>query len=128
MNLNLRTAPLRHFRLAARLVFSDNGLDAIDDTRRAHVLRRSLAKGWRNARWRDMLCAFLWWLGEGKSELKIPVGADEFIVAQIPPMPFGCPVSVSGNSDEGLDDDDPDVPEDEWDAESPSDLQEGGEE
>lgn len=115
LNAQLRTAPVRHIRLAARLVFSDNGLDAIDDQRRAHTLRRSLAKGWRNARWRDMLCAFLWWLSEGKAELRIPVALDEFIDAHVPPMPFSSPVSVADATDDVPDDDDPDVPEEDWD-------------
>ncbi len=114
----LRTAPLRHLRISSRLVFSDNGMDSIQDVRRAHVLRRSLAKGWRNARWRDMLCAYLWWLGEGKTELGLPVAEGAHIFVAIPPMQFGCPVSVLETGDELPDEDDPDVPIDEWDNES----------
>lgn len=114
INAQLRTAPLRHLRLSARLVFTENGLDAITDTRRAHSLRRSFAKGWRNPRWRDMLCAYLWWLADGKPELLLPVGAQSSIVLTLPPMQFGCPVSVAESVDVAEDDDDPDVPADEW--------------
>lgn len=117
INVHLRTAPVRHLRIAARLVFSENGMDAIDDKRRAHTLRRSLAKGWRNARWRDMLCAYLWWLSDDKSQLKLPVADGGYIVARIPPMQFSCPVSVAETGEEPMDDDDPDVPVDEWDVE-----------
>lgn len=117
MNVQLRTAPCQHLRIAARLVFSQNGMDAIDDSRRAHTLRRSLAKGWRNARWRDMLCAFLWWLSEDKVFLKLPLGNSEFITARIPPRQFSCPVTVDEAIQELLDEDDPEIPIDEWSEE-----------
>lgn len=114
INVHVRGAPLRHLRIAARLVFSENGLDAIEDTRRAHTLRRSLAKGWRNARWRDMLCAYLWWLSDDKNAMRLPVAEGNFIEARIPPMQFSCPVSVNEAGNEDIDEDDPDVPVDEW--------------
>lgn len=128
INVNLRTAPIQHLRIAARLVFSGNGLDPIADPRKAHVLRRSLAKGWRNARWRDMLCAYLWWLTNGGAELRLPVGSEEAIRAHVPPTPFSCPVSIASITDDSVDDDDPDVPEDDWNDESQEELQDGGEE
>lgn len=115
INAQLRTSPLRHMRLSARLVFTENGLDAITDSRRAHSLRRSFAKGWRNPRWRDMLCAYLWWLADGKSELLLPVGDQASIALMLPPMQFGCPVSVAESDDQVDDEDDPDVPAEEWD-------------
>lgn len=118
INVHLRTAPLQHLRIAARLVFSENGMDAIEDKRRSHTLRRSLAKGWRNARWRDMLCAFLWWLSDDRNQLKLPVADGEYIVARIPPMQFACPVRVDETGDEVTDDDDPDIPVNEWDDDS----------
>lgn len=122
VNAQLRTSPLHHLRLAARLVFSENGMDPIQDKRRAHTLRRSLAKGWRNARWRDMLCAYVWWLSDGKTQLALPVAADAVISASVPPMQFSCPVSVSESGELPPDEDDPDVPVDEWSDE----LQEEG--
>lgn len=114
VNAQLRTYPLHHLRLSARLVFSENGLDPITDKRRAHTLRRSLAKGWRNARWRDMLCAYLWWISEGKGALALPVAADTFISATLPPMQFSCPISVAEAGELPPDEDDPDVPVDQW--------------
>jgi hypothetical protein len=63
-----------------------------------------------------MLCAFMWWLADGNSELRIPVAVGEFISTQVPPMSFGCPVSaLSSGTDETPDDDDPDLPDDAWD-------------
>lgn len=117
ININLRAFPLRHLRIAARLVFSENGMDAIEDVRRAHGLRRSLAKGWRNARWRDMLCAFLWWLSDNTSQLMLPVAEGAYISARIPPLQFSCPVSVPESDEEPADDDDPEIPIEDWDDE-----------
>lgn len=114
INTQLRTSPFRHLRVSARLVFSQNGMDAIEDNSRAHVLRRSLAKGWRNARWRDMLCAYLWWLSEDRYSLKLPVGDGEFITVQLPPKQFSCPVTVDETGQAIEDEDDPDIPVDDW--------------
>ena len=92
-------------------------MDPIEDVRRAHTLRRSLAKGWRNARWRDMLCAFLWWLSEDKGQLRLQVAEGGFIRARIPPLQFSCPVSVAETDEGPADDDDPDLPTEDWDDE-----------
>ena len=114
ISAQLRNFPFRHLRIAARLVFSQNGMDAIEDKRRTHTLRRSFAKGWRNARWRDMLCAYLWWLSEDKNSLKLPVGYGEFINVKIPPKQFSCPVTVDETGRTIEDEDDPDIPLDDW--------------
>lgn len=114
INVQYRSSPFRHLRVSSRLVFSENGLNPIEDTRRAHVLRRSFAKGWRNPRWRDMLCAFLWWLSDNKSLLQLGVGESVFIAAHIPPVQFSCPVSVDETNGEFLDEDDPDISPEEW--------------
>jgi hypothetical protein len=125
LNAYLRTAPVRHLRLASRLVFSENGLDPLNDKRRAHTLRRSLAKGWRNARWRDMLCAYIWWLGGGERELRLPVSVDGHLTVSIPPMQFSCPVSVPEIGEDADDEDDPDIPVGEWIDEVEEDAEEG---
>ncbi|MBI3245454.1 MAG: toll/interleukin-1 receptor domain-containing protein [Deltaproteobacteria bacterium] len=115
INGQVRTSPLRHLRLSARLIFSDNGLDALRNVKRRHQLRRSFAKSWRNARWRDMLFAFLWWLGNGYSEIELPVSHREQMVLALPPRSFTSPVSVLHVGEEPSDEDDPDVEFDDWD-------------
>lgn len=112
---HVRTAPLRHLRISSRLIFSENGMDAIADVKRMHRLRRSFAKSWRNARWRDMLSAFLWWLGEGKSEVALPVAHRQELVLSLPPVSFSCPVLVVHEGEEPPDEDDPEVDIDNWD-------------
>lgn len=110
-----RTTPVRHARVSASLIFSDNGMDAIKDTLKAHRLRRSFAKTWRNARWRDMMLAFLWWIADGKDALALPVANERTIVLSIPPASFSSPVSVLHDSEDPPDEDDPDIDDSEWD-------------
>ena len=111
----VRTAPLRHLRISSRLIFSENGMDAIADVKRMHRLRRSFAKSWRNARWRDMLSAFLWWLGEGRDQITLPAGHGEGLTLALPPVSFACPVLVVHDGEAPPDEDDPDVDTDSWD-------------
>ncbi|KAB2311490.1 toll/interleukin-1 receptor domain-containing protein [Betaproteobacteria bacterium SCN2] len=105
----MRTAPFNHLRISASLIFTSNGMDGLNDHRRAHLLRRSFAKAWRNARWRDMLLTFLWWLSEGKNQLQIPVSAQSFFSLELPPSVFKCPVTVPMEEEVPEDDDDPDI-------------------
>lgn len=114
LNAELRASPVWHLRLSPRLVFSQNGMDAIDDAKRSHSLRRSFAKGWRNARWRDMLSAQLWWLADGRAEIRLPVAVDDAIALTVPPMQFSCPVTVLEGGELLSDEDDPDIPADGW--------------
>lgn len=115
----VRSTPVNHLRISASLIFSNNGMDALADYRKAHRLRRSFAKTWRNARWRDMMLTFLWWLSDGKYELHIPVSDQKFIHLELPPSVFKSPVSVPRESDEPEDgdEDDPDIEESEFDVE-----------
>ena len=117
-----RLGPVRHLRLSPRLVFSENGFDAIEEVRRAHTLRRSFAKGWRNARWRDMLSAYIWWLSKKTKALIVPVGDTETFSFDVPPMQFGCPVSVADVDDahalEEVDDPDVELTEDDEQSDS----------
>lgn len=118
----VRTAPLRHLRVSSRLIFSENGMDAIGDVKRMHRLRRSFAKSWRNARWRDMLAAFLWWLGEGKDHISLPVGHGQRLILGLPPVSFACPVLVVHEGEAPPDEDDPDVDTDSWDDDELEEL------
>lgn len=120
INTQLRTSPLQHLRVSSRLIFSTNGIDAMEDARRSHTLRRSFAKAWRNARWRDLMCAFLWWLSDDKNRLRLPVASDGYIDARLPPMQFACPVSVRETAEDAESEDaETDTPIEYWEEESP---------
>jgi hypothetical protein len=114
INGQVRTSPSRHLRLSARLIFSENGLDALRNVKRMHQLRRSFAKSWRNARWRDMLLAFLWWLADERSQIELPVSHREQMILALPPRSFASPVSVLRTGAEPPDEDDPDIEFDDW--------------
>jgi len=111
----IRTSPVRHARVSASLIFSANGMDALNDPRKAHRLRRSFAKSWRNARWRDMMLAFIWWISGGKDVLALPVAEGRNILLSVPPANFASPVSVLHDGEDPPDDDDPDFDDSEWD-------------
>lgn len=112
-----RTAPVRHVRVLSRLIFSTDGQNAMDDVKKMHRQRRSFAKGWRNARWRDMLLAFLYWMAEGKAILDVPMSSSETIALKIPPMQWTAPVSIPlAGDDQTSDEDDPTIDEDDDDA------------
>lgn len=117
MNGQIRDSPNHHFRVSARLIFSTNGLDAIDDTKKMHRLRRSFAKGWRNARWRDMQLAYLWWISDGKNEVAFPISPAFDLVASLPPFCLTSTVGVAETGDAEADEDDPDVEFEYWDEE-----------
>src|ERR1700682_2596466 len=121
---HFRTAPVRHIRLSARLIFSNNGLDALDDVKRMHRLRRSFAKSWRNPRWRDMMLAFLWWLSGGRQEIELPVSYQQRITVLLPGVTFKSTTSAIHIGEDPPDEDDPDVELDDssdWADEEPED-------
>lgn len=115
LNAQVRDYPKLHIRLSPRLLFSTNGLDIIDDPKKAHRLRRSFAASWRNARWRDMLLAYLWWASGGISEIALPVSSTENIVASLPPFSPLAKFGVQESKEsETIDDDDPNIDYGSW--------------
>lgn len=103
-----RTTPIRHVRVISRLIFTEDGRTPFDDPAKMHRLRRSFARSWRNARWRDMLLAFLYWLAEGHSQLSVPVSSEESLVMRLPPASWMAPVSIPLDVEAAEpDDDDP---------------------
>ena len=62
-----------------------------------------------------MLSAFLWWLGEGKDHISLPVGHGQELILALPPVSFACPVLVVHEGEAPPDEDDPDVDTDSWD-------------
>jgi hypothetical protein len=104
------TWPEQHIKLRGNLVFTENGETAIDDVKKMHRLRRSFTKSWRNARWRDMMLALLYWITEGAESLVIPFGEEKGAVLAIPPLTFTSPVSMPVQNEEAdpEDEDDPD--------------------
>lgn len=108
-----RSGPVRHVRVISRIIFGGDGQTAFDDPKKMHRLRRSFAKGWRNARWRDMLLAFLQWLSEGRPSLSIAVSSDEAVILALPPAQWISKVSIPlAGDDQEPDEDDPGIEDD----------------
>jgi len=108
VSVAFRIFPQWHIRFGGRLVFTEDGKVPFDDPAKMHRLRRSFAKSWRNARWRDMLLAFLSWLASGKDQFEIPMGGDFPIILRLPPKGFQAPVSIPAAAENPeADDDDP---------------------
>ena len=103
-----RTAPVRHIRIAGRVIFTSDGLNPLGDARRLHRLRRSFCKGWRNDKWRDLLLAFWFRLAEGASFVDIPVGEGAALRLRLPPMIFDAPFGIVVSDDMADDTDDDD--------------------
>jgi hypothetical protein len=73
-----------------------------------HRLRRSFAKGWRNARWRDLLLTFLFWLSGGETVVSIPMGPDQDVLVEFPTSSYTSDMSIPEDSVPDVDVDDPD--------------------
>jgi hypothetical protein len=109
VSASYRGGPIRHIRIKSRLVFSEDALTPLSSKPRMHRLRRSFAKGWRNARWRDMLLTFLFWLSGGQSVVSVPMGPEEHLLIELPPIAYMSPVGIMEDAAAQTDLDDPDV-------------------
>jgi hypothetical protein len=103
-----RTAPLRHVRIAARVVFTSDGHSLLGDAKRLHRLRRSFCKSWRNDKWRDLLLTFLFWLTEGAAFVAVPMGEGAILRLTLPPMIFDAPFGIDTPEDGAAPPDDED--------------------
>jgi hypothetical protein len=106
-----RSGPVRHVRVAGRVIFTSNGHDLIGDARRVHRMRRTFCKGWRNDKWRDLLLAFWHRLADGADFVDISLGEGVSMRLGLPPITFTAPFGVNSLTDavapdEGDEDDD----------------------
>ncbi|MGE0677734.1 toll/interleukin-1 receptor domain-containing protein [Pseudolabrys sp.] len=100
-----RTMPVRHMRIAGRVIFTADGKDPIGDTRRLHRMRRSFCKSWRNDKWRDLLLAFWFWLAEGADVVDIPMGDGVAMRLRLPPIGFDASFGIDDQEDSDEDQD-----------------------
>jgi hypothetical protein len=103
-----RTAPMRHMRIAGRVIFTSDGREPIGDARRLHRMRRSFCKSWRNDKWRDLLLAFCFWLADGARFIDVPMGDGEALRLRLPPMSFEARFGIDTADDADESDDDED--------------------
>jgi len=91
--------PFPHVRFVNRVLFTKDGRTPLDNPERMHRLRRSFTRSWRNAKWRDMLLAFLHWLSDGETCLVASVGSETAFSLRLPPVAINAPVSILPGDD-----------------------------
>jgi hypothetical protein len=115
----VRTAPLRHVRVAGRVVFTSDGHSPLGDAKRLHRLRRSFCKSWRNDKWRDLLLAFWFWLADGAMFVDVPMGEGVMLRLTLPPKMFDASFGIDARDDSA------EIPDDE-EGDEPEGDDEGG--
>ncbi|MDZ4746826.1 MAG: toll/interleukin-1 receptor domain-containing protein [bacterium] len=80
--------------IIAHIVFTVNGIDPIDDSSRAHRLRRTYCKSWWQDRWRNLLLAYLSYISAGEATLLIPVSSEGVLIVGAKPLIFTAVVSA----------------------------------
>jgi hypothetical protein len=112
---SVRSTPIRHVRVAARVIFTSNGVELYGDAARLHRLRRSFCKAWRNDKWRDLLLTFLFWISGGVEFIDVPFGDGAHMRLRLPPMMFHAPFGIDTSDDTATADDDEEDSEEEVD-------------
>lgn len=82
-----------HFLLKQHVIFTLDGLSPIDSKERMHLLRRRFCKSWWNDRWRDLLIAYVYWLGNGEN-LLLEAGTNAVVQLSGELMTVQSPVSL----------------------------------
>jgi hypothetical protein len=103
-----RTAPIRHVRIAGRVIFTSDGHTALGDAKRLHRLRRSFCRSWRNDKWRDLLLTFWFWLAGGANFVEVPMGENSALRLRLPPISLDASFGINLREDELSPDDDAD--------------------
>jgi hypothetical protein len=113
VSCKVRTSPIRHVRVASRVIFTADGYNVFGSPKRLHRMRRSFCKNWRNGKWRDLFLTFWFWLAAGANFIDIPLGEGVAMRLTLPPMGVDAPFGIDSLEDEvsgNPDDDDPDSP------------------
>lgn len=93
-----------HIRLIPRIIFTLDGHLPIEDTLLMHRLRRSVPRSWRNARWRDLILAFLYWFSGGQQKVLLKTGSTNGITIDLPTISMISPVSIRMEAGEDTED------------------------
>jgi hypothetical protein len=61
-----------------------------------HRLRRGFCKNWWNARWRDLMLAYIMFVADPNGMIPIPMGSEVNMLIDARPLLFESPVSLTG--------------------------------
>lgn len=98
-SFSVRFAPYTHIEVSSHVLFTGDGAEPIPESSRQHRLRRSFTKSWRNARWRDLMLAYLHILSAGQRTIRIPLGASTHVDFILPPIMFESQMQVNEEHD-----------------------------
>jgi hypothetical protein len=98
VTVRLAVGQLWHLELKPQVVFTEDGVTPIQSKARMARLRRSFCKNWWNDQWRSLLRAFLHFLADGRSEIRLPLGGSAQAVFESEPIVFEAPISIVGDS------------------------------
>lgn len=100
--VEMRLAPGFPYRIIAKphVLFTENGRDPLPSASRMHALRRGFCKTWWNDRWRDLLIAYVSWLGDDSQHMPFDVGANDPILVSAQFMMRDCPVAPENEGSE----------------------------
>ena len=82
-----------HFVMKAAIIFSHDGKTPLDSVEKMHKLRRGFCRNWWNGQWRDLMLAYVAWIGDDEGRLKLPMGDFSEGVVDARPLLFDSPVS-----------------------------------
>lgn len=88
-----------HLELKPQVVFTEDGVTPIDSKAKMARLRKSFCKNWWNDQWRTLLRAFLHFLAEGQSEIRMSLGGSAEAVFEAELMAFEAQFTIA---DEGI--------------------------
>ena len=80
--------------LKPSVIFTTDGKNSVMHSTIMHRLRRSFCKNWWNGRWRDLLLAYMGFLGDGDDEIHHPSHCLDGLSIRTSPTIFASPVSV----------------------------------
>lgn len=99
VSIHVKIEKETYVQITPRVIFTENGTAPIASASKMHALRRSVPRGWRNDRWRDLLLAFLSWVSGGDPYIDLPVGEDRVLRFAAMPITMQSPVSIVSEAD-----------------------------
>lgn len=93
ISADFRFRPVAALYVKTHVLFSDNGKNIWESSKRLHRFRRSHCKDWWNDDWRDRLLAAMHWLARGERELRIPLAEQVTLDIRVLPCMFESPVT-----------------------------------
>ncbi|WP_337998314.1 toll/interleukin-1 receptor domain-containing protein [Oleispirillum naphthae] len=92
------TPPFRYV-LRPHVILTTDGKTPLDDRKRMNAMKKSVCKLWFNARWRDLVAGFAFWVGNGEEVMPLSMGGSEAVWISARPLQFLAPLAPVGETD-----------------------------